>query len=414
MDIAPVGASSFESQPVPSFCLKSQVPYKKIDSSRMIQTFTQKAHEFDPSFHPKIFAHIVGNDYLERSSLNGASFHDTLHYARSELSRALSGDYGISWEESERHLLEDSLEELSSGFEVFLKWKRLLADKTLTEEQFIDLLLRHVQDLKPGKGLLIPGGRSGHGLLYEITRTEQGELHFHIFNSGSGLLFHPGRWVQKNQSIKQQSLCRLSFSLGNQFQLLKIALTKAVELQQSPTKVVGKHNYFKLLRQLVNSKNYIEPSQEDRAWMNPQKSGVCAWRCFTISQRTRFSHQTQKTLQLCAKIRAFNQLQLQYPEAVTSDSFLYKKVFKPALAKLTLKMKEAGLEPDQVLLDKERAQALTVKKSIWVKAKENVQLILRFLFLLLQQLWLQVRQVSSHVFAHMSLPYTPTSSPIYN
>lgn len=406
MSICPLAALPAESNSsrVLAGFVKPQAPYKKIDPEQFIKAFEKSPKQVDFLFDQKMFAHIVGNGLLKDSHLNNSTFYDTLRYAHSELLRALAGEYGVDWDDNERSLMQESASELADAFATFLKWRKLLGDKTLSKEQFLDCMLRHIEALKPGASLLIPGGWQSHGILYEVTKTVQGTIQFQIFNSGSGLIYHPNRLIEKHSGNKQQSLCRLGFNLGDNPLLLRQVMEKVVELQQSQDKAAGKYLYFNLLKWLLTFTSYIEPRENDTAWMYPQRSGICAWRAIIVWQRTKLAFSTHKTLHLCTKIRAFNQLIYQYPQEIESKELqsshlLYEQIFKPALQKLKTELHRLNIESDQVL-QQPPPPALVVQKSIWIKVQESLCNVLKFLFLMMQKLWYRVQNLASHVFAH--------------
>lgn len=131
-----------------------------------------------------IFAHIMLDSELSgRFGVEGNTFKNTFGYLNQYL-KSLSN-------------LPPPLEQIAAAMDALVIRENHIKhiDNIKKLDAFILKTNQELNELKPNQSLFIPGGWigmnvPGHGMIYQFTRKENGELLFSIYNSGAGIQFH--------------------------------------------------------------------------------------------------------------------------------------------------------------------------------------------------------------------------------
>lgn len=336
----------------------SEPEWSNETSAKIHAALCQKPSEFDTHMNERMFAHVVGNGFINESGLEGNVFSDSLSYGVDELGRATEV-YGLDLPSDEVKEIKAMREELQGATDRMLHFYELSAlsptDQKKKCRKESHAILKQAFSLKPGERMLIPGGWKssvqGHAMLYELEKTSDGRILFHLFNSGDGLQNHPS----KQEDGETKYLCHLTWDLGKSIPPeFKNALNDLVYLrvngQVKPNKPGVDQLYHHILPSLNKYKNKTSPSSSDPCWMSAQKSGICTWQSILTWQKSHMKPDTYRRLKLCAKVRAFRQFALQHPEKLTTDSKI-RSIAAQALFKTTKQLEAAGLDTNLVALE---------------------------------------------------------------
>lgn len=349
-------------------------------SSKIHDALSAHKTEFDTHLSEQIFAHVVGNGLLT-SEHEGNIFSDSMAYAADELERVSEGQYGLGLGDEETQEIEQMQRELTRCEERMHKLYaiagRSSGQKLSACDQMSHHLLREAADLKPGERLLIPGGWSssvqGHAMLYELEKTSDGRILFHLFNSGDGLQYHPSR----SQEGETKFLCHRTWDLGKASHaeesfnsVLNQLLQLRVGLAQNPSLSRVDDLYQTVLPKLssLGAKELSAPSS-DPCWMSEQKSAICTWQCIMAWKKSHMKPQTYERAKLCAKVRAFKQFALQYPEKLQASTKV-RELAQQALAKTGRQLVEAGL--DKALIGMENIEPSQEERVKFASKKSKV------------------------------------------
>jgi hypothetical protein len=307
------------------------------------------------SLYKKLFAHITCNGIINQTSLEGHCLQTTLNYAAQELKDTLSFGCGFSLSPEESQLMERMSKDLDQavGYERdFIKAMNHLDEEAKTSycHDFSQSLLIEMQQAPNGHKILLPGGYfaassegCGHAMLYELEKTDEGQLLFHVFNTGNGLECHP-RWADKYYS-------RITLDLGscaNGFHFTELlAKVFFFKISKAPNKE-GRHLYENIFADFVHRGAQYRASSKE-SLMSAQKSGICAYHVILSFQKNRLSQPTYKTLRLYSKIRAFQQFFINDPSCFHPHHPLYSRLVIPAFEKTRRQLKKAGLDPHVLL-----------------------------------------------------------------
>ena len=142
----------------------------------------------------KLFAHINNDAFLSGSvALEGNQFSNTIGYLNQYLACQKAG--AVS---NDVLQLMKSCEDLTQIADTM---SHLQQDPNQEElKRLTQNILDKIEALEGSQYLLIPGGWSnsdkpGHAMIYQFTKDKEGNLLFHIHNSGSGLEFHEKKSV---------------------------------------------------------------------------------------------------------------------------------------------------------------------------------------------------------------------------
>jgi hypothetical protein len=347
-------------------------------SCKIHETLKAKPVEFDTHLNERIFAHVVGNGIVH-NELEGNVFSDSMCYAIDELERLSEGHYGIDLPQEEKHDIEQMQSELVRCEERMHKLYSIASysepeAKKSACDQMSHHLLKEAAALAPGERLLLPGGWSssvqGHAMLYELEKTSDGRILFHLFNTGDGLQYH----LQRTEGNDTKFLCHRTWDLGKASNLninfegvfSKILQERVgVKREESASNV---DDLYQNILPLLSTQGGREmaATSSDPCWMSEQKSAICTWQCIMTWKKSHMRPQTYKRAKLCAKIRAFRQFALQYPETLAKDHKI-REFAQQALAKTGRQLAEAGL--DASLIHLENIEASTEHVSLLVKSK---------------------------------------------
>lgn len=338
----------------------SPLETKASSRARSLDRATQKIHEaicqsppeFDTHMSERMFAHVVGNGLISGKNLEGNVFADSMQYASDDLLRVINNEYGLNPKQEELSQFKSMHKELVQARSMMLDIYRLgdVSDRSLKKEktkQLCEKIIGEAKNLEPGQRMIIPGGWSaqgkGHAMLYELEKTSDGRILFHLFNSGDGLRYHETR----EQGGETKHMCRLSWNLGQADNLSRFedVFSDLLSLRAgTTTDNPAKELYERILPQFnAKGAGVIKTQSDDPCWMSAQKSGICSWQSIMVWQKSKLGKETYRRVKLCSKVRAFRQFASQFPDQMNHNPAI-RKIVAQALGKTKIQLANAGLQ----------------------------------------------------------------------
>lgn len=231
-----------------------------------------------PGIDRTVFAHIHGDTFVGETGLEGSNPSIILDYAQKFIANNKE-KYGNT---PFAHLVNTGLasaNQIPLGHEVpQLKgsYKAYIATQ-----------------LETGKPFLIPGGwkgKPGHAMYYEVIPQTDGKFKMRIYNTGSGLQFHPKAWFDSKWQylpyieygdIPKESFTKDAFIIG----LLEFACVDKIKVENREEQIIYEpseiYNNF-----LPCLEGRLLPYSEDlNEYIVEQHSGICAWAGFLAMAR---------------------------------------------------------------------------------------------------------------------------------
>jgi hypothetical protein len=350
---APLGkSSSLETQASSSARSLDRV------SQKIHEALSQSPPEFDTHMSERMFAHVIGNGVISgEKELEGNVFADSIQYAADDLSRVINGEYGLSLRPEELSQFKSMNKELLEARSTMLDIYKIgdISDKSLKKEktkQLCEKIIGQAKNLEPGQRILIPGGWSaegkGHAIMYELEKTTDGKIVFHLFNSGDGLRYHEKR----EQNGETKHMCHLSWNLGQTDNLSRfedvfsdLLALRAGTRADNPAQEL----YERILPQFsAKGAGIIKAKSDDPCWMSAQKSGICSWQSIMVWQKSKLGKETYRHVKLCSKVRAFRQFASQFPDQINHNPAI-RSIAAQALGKTKRQLANAGLQIDGLI-----------------------------------------------------------------
>lgn len=294
-----------------------------------------------------LLAHVIGNDeMIVGSGLEGAVFTKSMALAARELGRLSDGRYVTGAHDIEKTEAAGMVGQLHASGAMLTQLYDLaplpIAQQQKGVREICKNLIREITELAPTKRILLPGGwtgKPGHAMLYEVEKQLDGQIIFHLYNSGDGLNYHPKR--QDERSADTKHLCHLQWSLGTQASsesILKQLLPELLELRalgKSGSWDSGAKQLYEGIiprMETLGGKRYI-PHPKDPCWMRHQKAGICTWRSIEIWKKAHLSPATHRLMKLCTKVQLLHEHAHQHPQNAQKNTVI-SNLCKKALEKI--------------------------------------------------------------------------------
>jgi hypothetical protein len=156
-----------------------------------------------------------------------------------------------------------------------------------------DHISEAIQNLALGESLLLPGGwsprkKSGHAILYEVTRDEKGTYSFAVYNTGQGLKNHPSVLHDSKQKfqgyIEIEGIAYDKITSANFYKtLFELRYFNRVKLDTQTETKGPDEVYGGLLTSLGGNEKKFHPGH--LGYRSSQRSGTCAWKCLMEALR---------------------------------------------------------------------------------------------------------------------------------
>lgn len=305
----------------------------------------------------RMFAHVVDEEGVIRgTSLECNVFSQSIAFCHGEIVQAASGRYPVTDEQGKKKLSKMQ-EEVASAHNLQGKFEALmlLPPREQKREHFQEIgqeLATKVKGLEKGSRILIPGGwageptkggaghKAGHALLYEVSRSNDGDLSFTVINSGAGLEYH--------SKVGQERQCAKTFMKLKEETLNKDFFSDLVRLRVEP--YWGRPDGIKsgapslydptsgVLKALYQRNSGVVDSLQ----RPPQKASTCTWNCLTLWQEHHLKREEFQKLSLCTKVHTSLRFQEKFIEGKAPLERMTRDVAKHLLGQVAQRLQNEG------------------------------------------------------------------------
>ena len=197
-----------EETPTPPVKVKSAEPDVAIPKRILTQQQIEQQEKLaklnlsspPPSMSHKLAAHFLGGPMVEgmcmgRASLERENFGKMTLYYR-HLMEEVAKESGVIHNQAFSSAIT-GINQCLHVFKVAEHLKSSVKDWPNRAQAFSFWIGTQLDQMAPGETFLIPGGwegvggKSGHAMLYELSKEKEGNFTLKIYNTGSGLEFHP-------------------------------------------------------------------------------------------------------------------------------------------------------------------------------------------------------------------------------
>jgi hypothetical protein len=240
---------------------------------KYLESWKSNSELLPQSISLKLAAHILGDQFIANTSLEGAMFEDTAEVMAQALTR-------FSSHENTRQLA--ALLRRLGEIEVELHKNRDDLWHHNTPAERYRFFTNLAEEISSQPRVLLPGGWSGnvsgHAIVLETMRQTNETFDVIVYNTGSGLQQHAN--IQySNRKFAYAGLCFKGVSEENLCNPETLRIILGMSSIRPPTST-GSYidiRFYQLLIGLLDP-SAMAPSNLDQPWLiSPQRSGTCAW-----------------------------------------------------------------------------------------------------------------------------------------
>ena len=252
----------------------------------------------DPKIDLRLFAQIHDDPFLTGTfELQGERFARSIQYLLKYVDQRQECPSSVDKLKPILSYLADVEQKMIPGGRAVRDTERLLT--------FASSITNDLQKLPVGGSLAIPGGwnnqsDSGHGMVYQFTRTAEG-LEFSIYNAGSGADYHERRSAKDRELFYPTQVYAINLATGfdvetknhlNHFiRALMIPFLPHLRTREEDIRFNAQKLYEEVLPQVYHLDAKLVSSQDKtpHALTGGQLSGTCAVRCLFQMLKSNFS-----------------------------------------------------------------------------------------------------------------------------
>lgn len=330
-EVKPRSASSIRKS------LQKDIPLKSLPSSIPVALPSQlpelkkrmelvKQSLFDPAFPPAglktshgVAAHFLGSYFVKGMKMDGEELEGT-NFASIAIRTIKALDIAA---QSQRVTPEVQAyrNALLQILEVELVQEEIMkligpAPSSCQEQQdhwhqcaqlFSEWMIFRLSTLKEDEKLIMPGGWSKHGMIYEVTRKTSSEFKMRVFNTGGGLQYHPSvdEWCKKEHmqilSLTASSDAFLSRALWHAYYEMRC---KSYPVENGePYKFDEDHLYIWLsaIDLEIRNKAIEDASKPDALFRRDQVAGICGFEVILLLGKDYLSTTSKGDLYHCLR-----------------------------------------------------------------------------------------------------------------